>query len=258
MNIPDNLKGNDLLKFLVENKEDIMYAKKSIVKEADSIMVSSTPLSKSIANKSFDKDATEIKVRAIINTTNVIDSHKDVHINGIWNKSVSENNNIKFLQEHQMRFDKVIADKTDLSVSVKSMSWKSLGFDMSGNTEALTFDANIKESRNKFMFDSYKNKDVDNHSVGMRYMKLDLAINSDDEDFQEEKAVWDKHYPSIANKEEMGKQKYFWAVTEAKVIEGSAVVLGSNSFTPTLSNKEETKLTQKEIKINAIRKWLAE
>ncbi|HPZ10702.1 MAG TPA: hypothetical protein PL110_21610, partial [Candidatus Eremiobacteraeota bacterium] len=31
---------------------------------------------------------------------------------------------------------------------------------------------------------------------------------------------------------------YFWVVKEAKIIEGSAVVMGSNSATPTLENKE--------------------
>jgi hypothetical protein len=32
---------------------------------------------------------------------------------------------------------------------------------------------------------------------------------------------------------------YFWVVKEAKMLEGSAVVKGSNSFTPTLEIKSE-------------------
>ena len=31
-------------------------------------------------------DATKIKVKAIINTTNLYDSHQDVHIKGLWKK----------------------------------------------------------------------------------------------------------------------------------------------------------------------------
>jgi len=258
MKIPKKLKGKELFTFLVENKEDLIYSKKNEVKFADSIAIHTPIQSKTFANKQEDGDG-DIQVRAIINTTNVIDSHKDVHIDGIWTKSLSENRNIKFLQEHQMNFDKIIADKADLSVSVESRTWKSLGFDMDGKTQALTFDANIKESRNKLMFNQYKEGNVDQHSVGMRYVKLALAVNSEDEDFAQEKEVWDKYIDNVANKDEAERGNFFWAVTEAKVIEGSSVVLGSNSFTPTQPapagvGKEEQ--TENEIKANAIKQWL--
>ena len=73
----------------------------------------------------------------------------------------------------------------------------------------------------------------------MRYVSFDLAINSEAEWDKEEKALWDKYYPVIANKELADERGYFWAVTEAKIVEGSAVVMGSNSATPTLETKEE-------------------
>jgi len=105
MDIPKNLNGVELIKFLKENKEDIIYAKKSEVKLADSVSVFPTVLSKFEHTTKADnpEERTEVKVRAIINTTNVIDSHKDVHIDGIWNKSLSENRNIKFLKEHKLQ-----------------------------------------------------------------------------------------------------------------------------------------------------------
>ena len=37
MDIPKELKGKELFKFLLENKEDILYAKKNEFKKADSI-----------------------------------------------------------------------------------------------------------------------------------------------------------------------------------------------------------------------------
>ena len=43
----------------------------------------------------------EILVKAIINTTGLIDSHQDLHIPGIWNKSVKENKSILHVQEHK-------------------------------------------------------------------------------------------------------------------------------------------------------------
>ena len=262
MEIPKNLKGKELFDFLTENKEDLVYAKKNTIKTGDSLSLGSVILNKerisSVKNEEgSDGEIGQVKVRAIINTTNVMDSHKDVHIDGIWDKSLSENKRIKFLQEHQMRFDKVIADKDDLEVSVNKVTWKSLGFDMDGKTEALTFDATVKRERNKFMYNEYKNKNVDEHSVGMRYIKIKLAINSDDEDYASEKEVWDKYYPIIANKDEADKYNYFWAVTEAKVIEGSAVLMGSNSFTPTLSQSKDTDDVVEESKLlTAVKGWL--
>ena len=56
-------------------------------------------------------------------------------------------------------------------------------------------------------------------------------------------------YDVIKSKEIAEAQGYFWVVKEAKVIEGSAVPIGSNQFTPTLENnkdKEPVKATPNE------------
>ena len=70
------------------------------------------------------------------------------------------------------------------------------------------------------MSKKYKQNKVKNHSVGMRYVKLDLAMNSESKWDEEEKKVWDKYYPIVANKEVADERGYFWVVTEAKIIEG--------------------------------------
>ena len=142
------------------------------------------------------------------------------------------------IQEHQSSsFDKIIASGDDLKASVKTISWKELGYDAIGTTQALIFESTVKESRNKYMFDQYKQGFVNNHSVGMRYVKMELAIN--DEDYEKEKTFFDKYISQVINRKEAEKNGYFWVVTEAKVIEGSAVPLGSNPITPTISTKSE-------------------
>jgi hypothetical protein len=78
---------------------------------------------------------------------------------------------------------------------------------------------------------------VKNHSVGMQYVKLFLAVN--DERYEEEFKVWEKYINLAVNKEVAIEYGYFWAVTEAKVIEGSAVPIGSNTYTPTQENNSE-------------------
>ena len=254
----------ELFAWLVENKDDLLYAKKSAIKHAEGLNFFTTVITPvlGVANKSesaaSQQDEPHVKVRAVINTTMIRDSHKDVHINGLWKKSVKENSRIKHLQEHQMSFDKVISDKDDLKVSLKTYEWKQLGLDIEGKTQALVFDSVVKESRNPQMYKEYKNGNVDNHSVGMHYVNLKLAINSDDEEDAGYKAEFDKHIDDIVNKEEVIKDGYFWAVYEAKVIEGSAVPMGSNPITPTQSVKTEAPIvpTKEQLEAKAIKEWL--
>ena len=264
--IPEFGTDKELFAFLREKQDDILYQKKSQFKTADAfsfVTLPLVPLQKGLTTKSEQQDPTQIKVRAIINTTNLMDSHKDVHIDGIWNKSLKENSRIKHLQEHQMKFDKVISDKDDLKAFTKTYTWKQLGYDMEGKTQALVFDSVVKQERNDFMFKEYSSGNVDNHSVGMYYVNIKMAMNSDDPDDEKYKANWDTYIDKIANREDAERSKYFFAVLEAKAIEGSAVVSGSNPITPTLTTSKEVEveeLTAEQIKAEnikkGIQKWL--
>ncbi len=216
--------------------------KKATEKKADAVSFGYIEtISKNATNKDEmngnSPDVNSLNVKVVINTTNFLDSHGDVHVNGIWKKSISDNNNRGFLhlQEHEREFDKVISDNA--KGYVQSMTWKQLGFPYDGKTEALIFESTIDKKRNEFMLNQYANGWVKNHSVGMRYVQLELAINTEAEYDKEYKALWDEYYPIIANKEVADERGYFWVVKEAKIVEGSAVVMGSNSATPTLENK---------------------
>lgn len=227
----------DVFTALRENKQSLIATKKIQTKEADSFYYvpqiqntkCETIKAESIDISSIDK----IQATIIVNTTNILDSHSDVHIKGIWKKSASEVKNMLHLQEHKMMFDKIISD--DVAVSIPTVSWKSLGFNYKGDTEALTFISEIHKDRNEYMFNQYAKGYVKEHSVGMRYVKMELAINSDSKWDEEEKATWDKYIDQIVNRDKAEEQGYFWAILEAKVIEGSAVVRGSNFATPTIS-----------------------
>jgi hypothetical protein len=232
---------------LIENKSTLIAQKMAATKHADGLQ--NTPIHLHIdklETKALGEGMPdEFTVKVAINTTNFLDSHDDVHIDNIWNKSVRENRNILHLQEHKLEFNKIIADGNDLKVKVENFTWKELGFKYEGETQALVFESNVKKDRNTFMHKQYAEGRVKNHSVGMRYVKVDLAVNSDE--YEKEKSVWDKYIDRIANKEIAIEQGFFWAVTEAKVIEGSAVPIGSNSITPTIeTNGEPSKDTHLE------------
>ena len=227
-------------KKLKENKHLLITQKKTQTKFSDSFDYSSVLVDKKIGAEKSEGEATDknnLKVIAVINTTNILDSHGDVHLKGIWNKTVRENKNMLHLNQHRQTFEDIITD--DVKASVKKYSWKELGYNADGETEALVFTSNISKERHPYMFEQYSKGRVKQHSVGMRYVKMDLAINSNSEWFKEEKENWDKYIDEIINKEDAEKEGYFWAVSEAKALEGSAVVFGSNPITPTLAVKQK-------------------
>lgn len=239
--VPQGLEKKDLLKFLVENKALLIAEKKAATKEADAIVVGcdiSTryfvdkdgKLNKAAANTTKEPAAQDT-VMVVINTTNWFDSHKDVHMPGIWNKSLSDNSNMLHLAQHRMDFENVISDES--KGYVQRLTWKELGYDLPGFTEALIFDTPFK-GRNPYMEEQYRKGFVKNHSVGMRYVTIKLCVNEpDDEYYKEEYANWVQYAPQVVNLADAEADGFFWAVLEAKIIEGSAVVKGSNIITPT-------------------------
>lgn len=225
---------------LVQNKQALKTLKKSAVKFTDGLdcLLSDAEAENGLVTKGNEAildNPTEIKVRVVMNTTNVLDSHQDVHIDGLWKRTLNGSNKKLHLQEHIRKFDAVISN--DAKAYTKNTTFEDLGVNgVKGNTQALIFDTVVKSSRNPLMFEQYKNGWVNNHSVGMQYVDFDICINSEEKWAKEEKENWDKYYPLIANKDAADNSGYFWAITEAKLMEGSAVLFGSNWATPTLDN----------------------
>jgi len=250
LNIPEFENKKELFKFLVENKSTLEAQKKAETKHADSVVFHVPSKAKKSANKAEAniEDINELKVKVVINTSNLIDSHSDMHYPGLWDKSLKENKNIMHLQEHTNKFDHLIADSDDLTAYAQNYTFKELGFDLEGKTQALVFESTIRKDVNPYMFKLYYNGRVKEHSVGMRYVKLVMAVN--DEDWGAEYEAWEKYYPEVANKEVADSQGYFWVVKEAKVVEGSAVLKGSNYATPTLTVESKNKPSEDTCKDN--------
>lgn len=218
--------------WLVENKQLVLAQKKAAMKICDAICAPVSVLHADRASKEIaptEVSAKRIRVRAVVNTTRYFDSHHDVHIDQLWNKSIRETKINYLVREHRLDFDNIISD--DVHVFVKQIPWRELGYDAPGTTQALIYDAIIDRDNSPVMFDKYLAGKVRNHSVQMRYVKVQLAVNNPD---YEEYKVWEKYAPDIVNIEDAEEVGYFFAVTEAKNIEGSAVVIGSNPVTPTL------------------------
>lgn len=238
---------DEMLKELVMHKHTLSSQKKMITKFSDSIAYSFMINEKDEVVKAEAVNVAEvnsIKIKVVINTTNIYDSHGDVSIDGSWTKTAKESKNTLLLQEHKMTFDKIISDKVECKV--EKFNWSDLGFEFKGQTEALVFYVTIDKQRNPFMFEQYAKGYVKEHSAGLRYIKMDFAVNSEAEWAKDEKEIWDKYYDSIANKEDVDERGYFWAITEQKIMEGSAVVKGSNFATPTISIEAVTDTSKRE------------
>jgi hypothetical protein len=226
--------------WLVANKSTLIDQKKMITKEADA----------SFSVIAYDDDSTEIETKAstpqqlievgkltaklAINSSNFMDSHCDVHIQGLWKKSIQQKKTFYLLNQHKQSFDGVISDSMEASTEL--IDWSKLNLPYEGKSQVLLFTGEINGKRNPFMFEQYANGYVKEHSVGMRYVQITFCLN--DDRYKGDFEAWEKYRPMVANGDLADQIGYFWAVTEAKIIEGSAVLFGSNSATPTLSIKD--------------------
>lgn len=243
---------SELHKALKEKKKDLLEIKMATIKNTDGFDFTPNKVDK---NGKLVKDDSGKAVKAVtsfqmkdgrtyhaINTTNYLDSHDDVHLNGIWRKSASEQNGKTFfVADHVLSIMTMIAHKNDVNISVKKMKWEELGRDYEGETEVLMFDIDKSKIKLEAAREMIEDKTEIEHSIRMRYVKIELAINSSSDDYTEEKKVWDDYIDLIVNKEAAIEQGYFFAVSEAKIVrEGSMVLFGSNDATPIIG-KTETK-----------------
>lgn len=238
--ITDFTTKKEFFSYLIKNKKEIIEFKKVAIKFTDPFgaMEKEALAIKSLNTNYKDDVASGAIMRTVIcNTYNWMDSHDDVHIDGCFAKSIADRQDkIYHLHDHQhMVTGKVGRPK---SIYEKSIDWKDLGVEMDGKTMALFMDSSIVKEWNPIVFGMYLSKDINQHSVGMIYMTIDLALNDAEE--KEEYAQWNKYINTIGNKDKVMLQGYFWAVREAKLIENSCVLAGSNELTPTIDN-EKTK-----------------
>lgn len=240
---PDGLKGAELFKFLRTNKTAIMDMKKSVHKMADVVsLLPGIPVLPShlMQHKSYlynNNEAKGVLERTIVmNTYNWLDSHDDVHQLNLFAKSLAERGKrIPHLHDHEFTLAARVGEP--IKWSEQAISWKELGVDLDGETQALILESKILKDLNKGVYKDYLNNRVDQHSVKMGYVVIDMAIN--DADYADEYKVWKDTFKALGNKTKAEDQGYYFAVKEARLYEGSAVLLGSNELTPTLGNKFE-------------------
>jgi hypothetical protein len=231
----------ELFKALKQNKSEIISFKKSqVFKSIDkgvSVKTNKLDISKvsgALKGQFSDEDYYYIAV----NTTKILDSHSDLHVDGIWNKTAKEQNRKNALVDsHEMSLKTTIARRQNVEMFVADIPFSMIGKDYEGETQALIYKIhkdNIREEYKEFLQDG---SDIE-ASVRMQYVNIELAMNSTEKDDEREKKVYDDNINKIANKSDFEDIKYFWVVSEAKNIGESSLVLnGSNHATGMIQNE---------------------
>jgi hypothetical protein len=246
--IPAGLTGKKLLDFIVANKASLIKQKCAFPIKSDPNGYPYTVKKSSIktdATKAGDQsvvidDNNELNIVAIANAANWIDSQMDMLLPDCWKKTIKESgpqgkNRIYHLKNHMQNTDGVIGRPTALYSQDYSLT--DLGIDKVGTTQCLVMESAVMESLDDKCYDMYVAKMINQHSIGLQYVKLDLAVN--DPNFPAEFDIWNKYFAQAINKDIATSCGYFWVVYEIKLLEVSAVLWGANELTPCIDEDDE-------------------
>lgn len=224
----------EAIKYLVSNKQELIEMKKSVHKKTDLFGVP-TEYTTSLKAFSSSKDTDTDINRTIIGSTYYwMDSYDDVHLENVFSKSLKERKSkVPHLHDHLFEITAKVGIPKD--IYEKFIDWKDLGVNKKGQTQSLFLDSNIQKELNSQIFKGYLNDEINQHSVYMQYVQMDLAIN--DEEYKEEYRRWKEVFPLIGNPDTAKENGFFWAIKEARLIEISCVLEGSNELTQTLIPK---------------------
>ena len=169
-----------------------------------------------------------------VNTTRILDNHKDLHVDGIWNKTVKEKQGKNYLVlDHELKVSSTVVKKEDVEMFTATIPFAALGKNYPGETEALIYKVPKSKIINQAAKDWLESGDEIQASVRMRYTDILFALNSEDPEDKAEKAVYQKYIDIVANKSDFEDGvDYFWPVKQAEnVYESSLVLMGSNHVT---------------------------
>lgn len=237
----------EMFKHLAKNVDKIIALKKAnIYKSIDKGMAETA----AFMPKTAVSDAIKAKLKMdddmvypVINTTNYLDSHSDVHFPGLWKKTLQDNvGKLYYVADHSLTLSCVIAYPENVNAKTVKMPWSMVGKSYEGETEALVFEIKEDALVHEKAKEAIEQKRPLQNSVRMRYVKIRFGMNSEAKEHVEYKAYYDAKINEIANKEVVEEQGYFYGVEEAQIVkEGSMVLFGSNDATTILTIEDTGK-----------------
>jgi hypothetical protein len=247
--IPPELRGKNLSNFLIKNKKELIQQKKNVLKWTEPVSFDTVIMQ--IAKQSSEKAAGspieqapgygQLNVKVVANAAWWCDSQMDVLTDKSYDRSVMQRGPmIPHIADHNWKSTAHVGDVKKVYTQLIPLT--ELGLTQNGKTTALIFETLVKEDYNAETYKFYKNGKINQHSIGLQYFAIDLAIN--DPDCEKEIDFWNKYIDKIINKDYVSEIGYFWLISDIKVMENSCVLFGANALTPTLEMDEEHKSTQ--------------
>lgn len=249
LEIDNSLPRKELFAFLKENKKALIAQKKAVKKNFYSMVPGpmyglketgkDAVQMKAAADAVIPDTATSLMVESAANTSMYCDTAMDVLLKNAGKKSIKERRGmIPHIFDHEWSMLNEVGDVKD--IYYQDLPLRDLGLKQDGTAQVLTFYTEVIKSYNEKVFEKYRLKKVKQHSIGLWYDDLQLAVNApDDEYWEDEYKVWKKYIDQIINKELPESRGYFFAVSQFTLLENSAVLLGANFLTPTISTSEK-------------------
>lgn len=254
----NNLSGDELHSALLKNQNELIAAKKMQLKFTDNLqfepeVTKVTPTKGQIeVEKKSDTGTTDpqvdsgvLHVKVVANTAWWMDSYGDVITADAYTQSIKDNPDIPHLLDHIHSAVGHIGDTQKLYTS--EIQLRDLGVNQPGVTTALIMESLVRKDYNEKAYQFYLNGKIDQHSIGLTYGDIQLAINKPGEkDYEANYQVWKDNIDNIINKDKALAKGYFWLIPSLSVKENSAVLFGANSLTPTLEiGKSESTIDTK-------------
>lgn len=197
---------------------------------------------KALVTVDSEPESDVIKVRFVANATMIMDTHDDVHLPGsaTWKE-------VMHLKDHNKTIDSEIGVITD--IQLEDIPLADIGIDKAGSTECVVTYSDVHKYMCEKSFERYKTKRMNRHSVGMRYIDIELAY--DHPDAGQAYGNWKAYADKIHNPESV-KDGFFYVVKKYSFNEVSAILFASNKFTPTLEVKKSIREFGNSIKKTSI------
>lgn len=218
--------------YLRANEKTIISQKKSLPIKSDIFNWGCLPVNKKSKVK---EDGTmlgpdEIQVDAIANLSGWCDSYMDVMIKDNWNKTISDKAIVYHLKNHEYSTDDIVGKNPELYTKMFPMEYFGIKSDVV-KAQALMMRSIVPKDYDKKTYLLYKDEQIKQHSIGLRYIQIVLCLDSTLEEDVTYKKNWDKYYSIVINKDVVDTYHYFFAVIESQILENSCVLFGANENT---------------------------
>lgn len=241
----------ELFKELRENKDFLIETKKSLIQKSCDKGLSVT--CKSLDLLKFSDQLKGIKIDdnfyyIAVNSTKILDSHDDLHIDGIWKKSIKEQQGKNYLVlDHDLSIKSVVVRKEHIEIFTAKIPFSLIGKPYDGDTEVLIYKVAKDKVKDEDVKEWLESGDAIEGSVRMQYVTILFAMDSNAPEDETEKKNYDDYLSYISNKDEFEYIYYYFIIKEAKnVKESSLVVFGSNSATGQVTNNKQAEKSLEE------------